>query len=163
MKCCDWLKGLKNGSGSGIDWLVARMLHADVMNKRFTSLCFIALLVISVTTLARASDFGVKEYDDFHDVLHPLQHEALPKNDFATIRARADELMRLGARITKLAIPEGIKTENREEFENARRKFKDALSQFRKASRSGTDTELTTTFSAVHDSFEMLAGMLPRT
>lgn len=139
------------------------MLHADVMNKRFTSLGLIALLVISVTTLARASEFGVKEYDDFHDVLHPLQHDALPKNDFATIRARASELAKLGEAITKLGVPERTKTENREEFEKELRNFKDALAKFRKASKSGTDAELKMTFSEVHDSFEMLAGMLPRT
>ena len=40
--------------------------------------------------------FGVKEYDDFHHVLHPLEPEALPKNDFATIRARAGELVKFG-------------------------------------------------------------------
>ena len=133
------------------------------MIKRLTTLTFVALLVIVSAAFAAASEFGVKEYDDFHDVLHPLQHEALPKNDFATIRTRADELVKLGARITKLGIPEGTKTENREEFEKELRKFKAALAKFRKASKSGTDAELKTTYSDVHDSFEMLAGMLPRT
>jgi hypothetical protein len=116
-------------------------------------------LLCSVVVIA--SDFGVKEYDDFHHVLHPLEHEALPKNDLATIRTRAGELVKLGEGITKLGVPAGTKAENRDEFKKELKKFKEALAKFRKASKSGTDPELKTTFSAVHDSFEMLAGMLP--
>lgn len=139
------------------------MLQAHVMIKRLTTLCVIALTIFLSSPVLAASDFGVREYDDFHHVLHPLEHEALPKNDFATIRARAGELVKLGAGITKLGVPAATKPENREEFEKELRKFKEALAKFRKASKSGTDPELKTTFSAVHDSFEMLAGMLPRT
>ena len=118
------------------------------------------LLTLAVVVDARAGDFGVKQYDDFHHVLHPLEHEALPKNDFATIRAKAGELLKLGEGITKLGVPAGTKAESREEFKNELKKFKEALARFRKASKSGTNDELKTTFSAVHDSFEMLAGML---
>ena len=121
------------------------------------------LLTLAVIVDGRPSDFGVKAYDDFHHVLHPLEHEALPKNDFATIRGRASELVKLGEGITKLGVPPGTKAENRDEFKKELKKFKDALAKFRKASKSGSNDELKTTFSAVHDSFEMLAGMLPRT
>ncbi len=133
------------------------------MIKRLTAVSVVALVLFSSATFARPSDFGVKQYDDFHHVLHPLEHEALPKNDFATIRARAGELVKLGEAITKLGVPSGTKDENREEFKKELKKFKEALAKFRKTSKSGTDAELKTTFSAVHDSFEMLAGMLPRT
>jgi hypothetical protein len=126
-------------------------------------LASLLLLTIAVVVDARPSDFGVKQYDDFHHVLHPLEHEALPKNDFATIRARAAELVKLGEGITKLGVPTGTKAENRDEFKKELKKFKDALAKFRKASKSGTNDQLKTTYSAVHDSFEMLAGMLPRT
>jgi hypothetical protein len=139
------------------------MLQAHVMIKRLTTLCFIALTVFLSSAAFAASDFGVKEYDDFHHVLHPLEHEALPKSDFATIRARAGELVKLGGAITKLGVPAGTKAESREEFKKELKKFKEALAKFRKASKSGTNDELKTTYSAVHDSFEMLAGMLPRT
>ena len=132
------------------------------MIKRLPTLFVIALTIFFSSPAFAASDFGVKEYDDFHHVLHPLEHEALPKNDFATIRARAGELVKLGGGITKLGIPAGTKTENREEFKKELKKFKEALTKFRKASKSGTDAQLKTTYSAVHDSFEMLAGMLPR-
>jgi hypothetical protein len=123
------------------------------------------LLVVSclISVTAFASDFSVKEYDEFHNVLHPLEHEALPKNDFATIRARATELITLGQAITKLGIPRGTKQEHVEEFKKELKQFRTALTKFRSAAKSGTDQELKTSYSAVHDSFEMLAGMLPAT
>jgi len=132
------------------------------MIKRLTAVSVVALVLFSSATFARPSDFGVKQYDDFHHVLHPLEHEALPKNDFATIRARAGELVKFGEGITKLGVPAGTKADSREEFKKELKKFKEGLAKFRKASKSGTNDELKTTFSVVHDSFEMLAGMLPR-
>lgn len=122
--------------------------------KSFLAAC----LLFSVVGFAES--FGVKEYDDFHDVLHPLEHEALPKNDFATIRARASELVSLGQAITKLGVPAGVKAQNREEFKKELKKFKEALTKFQKASKSGSDEQLKTTYTAVHDLFEMLAGKL---
>jgi hypothetical protein len=132
--------------------------------KRHTSealLLVVACLLIPVSSFG--SDFSVKEYDEFHKVLHPLEHEALPKNDFATIRARSGELITLGQAITKLGVPRGTKQEHVENFKKELKKFRSALSKFRTAAKSGTDQQLKTSYSAVHDSFEMLAAMLPTT
>lgn len=125
---------------------------------------FIATLIcsLSISVAVFASDFSVKEYDEFHKVLHPLEHEALPKNDFATIRARAGELVTLGQAITKLGVPRATKRDDVEEFKKELKKFRSALTRFRSAAKSGTDEQLKTSYSAVHDSFEMLAAMLPR-
>lgn len=137
------------------------MLQPHVMTIRRT--CPLLLLLVFLVTPAYSlqHNFGVKQYDDFHDVLHPLEHEALPKNDFATIRARASQLVKLGQGITKLGVPAGTKAEHQEEFKKELKKFREALVKFRRAAKSGTDAQLKTTYSAVHDSFEMLAGMLP--
>lgn len=106
--------------------------------------------------------FSVKEYEDFHHVLHPLEHEALPKGDFKTIRAKADELVTLGEAILKLGVPGGVKEKNRDEFKEWLGKFGDALVKFKADAEAGTDTQLKESYTSVHDSFEMLAGMLPR-
>ena len=58
-------------------------------------------------TLVLIGGFGVKEYDAFHDVLHPLEHEALPKGDFARIRSQAKELTERGDAIVRLGVPKG--------------------------------------------------------
>ena len=41
-------------------------------------------------------------------------------------------------------------------------KFGEALAKFKTDARKGTNEQLKTSYSAVHDSFEMLAAMLPR-
>jgi hypothetical protein len=109
-----------------------------------------------------AEDFSVKEYDEFHRVLHPLEHEALPKNDMATIRRRAGELIKLGEAIVKLGVPAGTKSEYVENFKKELEKFKSALAKYGTDAESGSDTDLKKSYSAVHDSFEELVGMLPR-
>lgn len=131
------------------------------LTRRINVFAVLACCVICIS--AFGSDFTVKEYDEFHKVLHPLEHEALPKNDFATIRAKSGELINLGQAITKLGVPRGTKQEHVEEFKKELKKFRSALSKFRAAAKSGTDQQLKTSYSAVHDSFEMLAAMLPTT
>jgi cytochrome c556 len=105
---------------------------------------------------------SVKQYESFHDVLHPLEHDALPKNDFARIRAQSALLVKRGNAIVKLGVPRGVTAANKEEFVSELSKFKAALAKFRGDAKKRTDEELRVSFSAVHDSFEMLAGMLPR-
>jgi hypothetical protein len=117
------------------------------------------------TTLALAflitgMGFGVKEYDSFHDLLHPLEHEALPKSDFARIRTEAKELVKRGDAIVKLGVPKGVK--NVDEFKKNLDAFAKALVKFSAEAESGVDEDLKTSFSAVHDLFEELAHALPR-
>jgi hypothetical protein len=106
--------------------------------------------------------FSVKEYENFHEVLHPLEHEALPKNDFKTIRAKASELGALGEAIVKLGVPAGVDKKYDVEFREGLGKFREALDKFKANAEGGTDEQLKASYSAVHDSFEMLAAMLPR-
>jgi hypothetical protein len=106
--------------------------------------------------------FGIKQYNEFHDVLHPLEHEALPSKDFARIRANAEKLVRRGRAIVSFGVPRRLAQKEKEEFGKELRKFCKALSLFDRVARSGDDNDLENSFSAVHDSFEMLVGMLPR-
>jgi hypothetical protein len=104
--------------------------------------------------------FSVSEYNLFHDVLHPLQHEALPKKDFKTIRARAAELVTRGRAIVRLGIPAGV--QEKSEFRQQLRQFESALTKFKAAARKGSEGQLEQSYNAVHDTFEMLASLLPR-
>jgi outer membrane protein assembly factor BamB len=106
--------------------------------------------------------FSVREYEAFHEVLHPLEHEALPKKDFERIRSKATELIKLGKEIVKLGVPRGTAEQQVEDFKQELRKFSAALDRFSADAQAGTDEKLERSYSAVHDSFEMLAGMLPR-
>ena len=117
-------------------------------------------LTASLTVCAEG--FGVKEYNEFHEVLHPLEHEALPTKDFQRIRSNAAELVKRGQAIVRVGLPDGTPTQSQEEFRKELKKFESALGSFNKDAKDGPDTQLEISFSAVHDSFEMLVGMLPR-
>ena len=129
---------------------------------------FISLVSVCLTSAFAQHEAGgqhglsVKQYEDFHAVLHPLQHEALPKNDFARIRSQRVLLRKRGNAIVKLGVPAGVTAANREEFTTELNKFKASLARFRTDARGGTDDQLKSSYSAVHDSFEMLAALLPR-
>ena len=121
------------------------------------------LILASTTVSARNNEpFGVKEYEDFHHVLHQLQHEALPKNDLATIRNRAEELVRLGDAIVKLGVPSGTKAEKVEEFRKGLATFSTALTKYGADAKSGSDSDLRKSYEAVHATFEHLDEMLPQ-
>ena len=133
------------------------------MNKRFQLLfacALAALLLLSVAAFAEEEHFSVREYNEFHDILHPLQHEALPNKDFKTIRAQSGELVTRGEAIVKLGVPAKVK--NAAEFEKELKKFSDALAKFKSDAASATDAQLEESYLAVHDTFETLAHMLPR-
>lgn len=133
--------------------------------KSFNILLAIASLFCSLN-LVHAAALGPepaspKEYDSFHELLHPLEHDALPQKDFKRIRENAGELIKRGKAIVKLGVPNGTAEKNVAEFRKELRKFDGALKQLSTAAKKGNDTQVETTFSAVHDSFEVLMGMLP--
>jgi hypothetical protein len=106
--------------------------------------------------------FSVKEYNAFHDVLRPLQHEALPGKDWGRIRLNAAELVKRGKAIVKVGVPARLAKTTDDEFRKELKKFKSALNKFSRDAKTGTDGDLEASFATVHDSFEMLAAMLPR-
>lgn len=121
-----------------------------------------SLLVCPILSATPQHGFGVREYDHFHEVLHPLEHEALPKKDYRRIRAKAGQLVARGRAIVKIGVPAGTSEAQKEEFADGLKKFERALNKFRVDARRSNNAKLKTSYSAVHDSFETLAGMLPR-
>ena len=131
--------------------------------KRFILTALFAILLVAMPGGVSAQHgFSVKQYEEFHDVLHPLEHEALPKKDFKRIRSQSETLVKHGREIVKFGVPEGLAADQQAEFKKELAKFNGALNQFRAHARRGSNSRLKTSYSAVHDSFEMLASMLPR-
>jgi hypothetical protein len=131
-----------------------------------TTACIVLLVTLqgmgagSLAMAAADEHFSVREYNIFHDVLHPLQHEALPKKDFKTIRAKAGELVAKGRAIVQLGIPRGVEAIG--EFAEGLKAFDKALTKFKTDARKKSDARLEQSYSAVHDAFETLASLLPR-
>lgn len=126
------------------------------------ALTFVALFLMLTPVGSAEEHFSVREYNVFHDLLHPLEHEAVPAKDFQRIRTNAADVVRRGEAIVRVGMPPGTAERYREHFRKELKKFKSALGKLRKDAKRGTDAQLEASFSAVHDSFEMLAGMLPR-
>lgn len=125
-----------------------------------TAILIITLQVSRVANAAMQHGFAIEEYELFHEVLHPLQHEALPQGDFKRIRSMAKELVKRGKAIVKLGVPDAPKAERRK-FAEARRRFDRALAAFESDAGTGSNSRLRRSFSAVHDSFEELADLVP--
>ena len=104
--------------------------------------------------------FGVREFDRFHEILHPLQHEALPANDYTRIRAAAEELTTRGQAIIELPVPQGVR--DADEYRRELARFREALTKYKTDATEGTDDQLRASYEAVHDHFEMLVAQLPR-
>lgn len=134
------------------------------------AICYLSYLSSGRATTAASPQEGhgnkhgmsVKQYEDFHSVLHPLEHEALPNNDFRRIRAQSSLLFKRDKALVRLGVPKGTSEEHKEDFAKGLINFNNVLAKFRADARRGTNEHLKTSYSAVHDSFEMLAAMLPR-
>ena len=137
----------------------------NLVRRLSLGIVILYLLLASVASNVVAGavqHFSVREYNEFHDVLHPLEHEALPSKDFGRIRTNAAEFVKRGKAIVRLGVPKNTAPGHVQAFRAELKKFKSALDSFKKDARDGTDSQLENSFSAVHDSFEMLVGMLPR-
>ena len=131
--------------------------------SKFILAASLAILFLALPIGSAAQHgFSVKQYEQFHDVLHPLEHEALPKKDYDRIRSQSNALVKHGREIVKLGTPEGIAADQQAEFKKELAKFNSALNKFRTQAKRGSNSQLKISYSAVHDSFEMLASMLPR-
>ena len=132
--------------------------------KRFSLTLIVALFLSSLVTASGRTEehFKIKEYNEFHHLLHMLQHEALPQNDLKTIRAKAPELVKLGEAIVKLGVPKGTTPDKTEDFKAALQKFEQALDKYDTDAKSGSDNTMKNSYIAVHDRFEDLAERLPR-
>lgn len=110
------------------------------------------------TRAAAQHGLRIKEYELFHEVLHPLQHEALPQRDFRRIRSMAIELVTRGKAILALRVPSMPDVQHRQ-FARARRRFDRALTRFGNDARKSNDARLKESYTAVHNTFEELLDL----
>jgi hypothetical protein len=128
----------------------------------FPVLKFGAIYLLSVSILYAATNapiqhrFHIDQYDQFHAILHPLQHEALPQGDFQRIRSMANELVTRGKAIVMMEVPDAQK-DNRRKFAKNLKEFDKALARFKTDAKTGNNIKLRKSYIAVHDSFEKLA------
>jgi hypothetical protein len=127
-----------------------------------------SLLTITVLTLAlsigtshaqekpkahpmEAKGSTVKEVDSFHELLHPLVHEAYPNNDFASIRKALPGLITSAAALNKARLPKEL-SEKKEAYGRESKKLMKQLKQLN--GKKMPDEQFGKLFAEMHDTFE---------
>ena len=100
--------------------------------------------------------FAVKELKAFHDILHPLVHDALPKSDFGRIKKGLDKLLQKAIAIQKAKLPKEL-AGRKEEFKNTSNNLVTQLQDMVAMKDKVDDETLEKTFNEMHDTFEQLA------
>src|SRR5687768_13440377 len=107
------------------------------MTRTSCVLIMVAFVLMLTPAGAAGEHFSVREYNVFHDLLHPLEHEAVPAKDFQRIRTNAADLARRGDAIVRVGVPRGTAERYREDFRKELKKFKAALGKLRKDAKRG--------------------------
>ncbi len=103
--------------------------------------------------------FALKELKVFHDVLHPLYHNALPKGDFSAIRNKLNELHMDAIAIQKAKLPKKL-AGRQKEFDNKSAAIVFLLGDMVSMKDKVDDATIEKMFNDMHEAFESLAELM---
>ncbi len=101
----------------------------------------------------------VPEVDEFHKVLHPLVHDALPNKDYAAIREGLPALIESATKMSQAQLPEDLASKQKKYTKEAKKMLKQLRDMDRRKSKI-SDEALDKRFRAMHDTFEKIMGMV---
>ncbi len=99
--------------------------------------------------------------DDYHRVLRPLMHQALPNQDVAAFKANAAALLQSAEKVAAAEIPEKFAAQ-KEHITGLTNTLLEKTRSFHDCCQSGTDAEIFESFTAAHDNYETLADVVYR-
>ena len=118
------------------------------------STCFYAQETMDAAKKSHGSDAtSVKELDAFHELLHPLVHEAYPNKDYSTIRKAIPDLVTAAKKLKNASLPTEL---NKKEFKKNSSKLLKELTALNKKKDKLTDEEFGKKFMEMHDTFESI-------
>jgi len=103
--------------------------------------------------------FALRELTAFHDVLHPLVHEALPSSDFGSIRKGIDGLLEKAMTIQQAKLPRKLQGRSKE-FKKKAAELVKQLEGMSETKNNVDDATIEKQFNDVHDTFESLAELV---
>jgi len=106
-----------------------------------------------------AHRIALKELDDFHEMLHPLVHEAYPSKDYAAIRSAMPGLLKEGKKVAKAKLPKEF-SGHKKEFTKHSRTLVAQLQALVKKNKTLTDEQYGEQFMEMHETFEAIADLL---
>jgi hypothetical protein len=108
---------------------------------------------------AEESAAGMKELTEFHDVLHPLVHDSMPKGDLDAVRAKLDLLHKRAVAVQKGRIPPEFASRSKE-FDRLSAQLTKQVNELKGLNKKGDTEAFTKTFDAMHETYEELAGLV---
>lgn len=107
--------------------------------------------------MARVLAPRMREIDKFHLVLYPLWHQALPKSDFAAIKASLPLLQAKMDTLINAPIPEQFK-ERETVIVEKRAELKKSVDALDLVCKEGKDEQIADKLTVMHESFRALDG-----
>jgi len=101
---------------------------------------------------------GIKELDAFHELLHPLVHDAYPQKDFAAIKEALPNLIESATTLKSAKLPQSM-SGKKKAFRTESKKLVTQLTQLNKKKDTLGDEEFGKRFMNMHDTFEKLMEM----
>ena len=101
----------------------------------------------------------VPEVDQFHKLLHPLVHDALPNKDYTTIREALPELIESATTMSKVQLPDDLASQQKKYAKEAKKMLKQLRDMERRKSKF-SDEALDKRFRAMHETFEKIMLMV---
>jgi hypothetical protein len=99
----------------------------------------------------------VKEVDSFHELLHPLVHDAFPNNDFGAIRKALPALISSARSLAKAKLPKTMATKR----DAYRRESKMLMKQLKELDgKKMPEEQFGKLFSKMHDTFENIMELV---
>lgn len=101
----------------------------------------------------------VKELNEFHEVLHPLVHDSMPKGDLDAVRSKLDLLHKRAVDVQKARIPKEFASRTKE-YDRLSAQLTKQVNELKALKKPGDKEAFTTTFDAMHETYEELAGLV---
>lgn len=147
--------------------------------RRFTSVIVMAIVSLCIglscqqksesgdTPDARGTQDGAgpdtvtleQAMDEYHRVLRPLMHQALPEKNVTAFKENSEALLREAEKIDQAVIPEKF-ADQRERIEMLSSSILEKTKRFHEATRVGSDEQVLDTFLVAHDEYEALADIV---
>lgn len=101
----------------------------------------------------------IHSMDEYHRVLRPLMHQALPEKNVVAFKENAEELLKCAERLATAEVPP--KFENQKtEIDSLVKGILEKTKTFQQTCKSGTEEEIFNTFMTAHDDYEALADIV---
>ncbi len=132
-----------------------RAIHGIIGIAVMTAVCCLAM---SWNQIAHCAG-KVTEVDQFHELLHPLVHDALPNKDYAAIRDALPQLIESATTMSKAQLTDDLVSKQKKYTKEAKKLLKQLKDMERRKSKF-SDEALDKRFRAMHDTFERIVQMV---